>query len=69
MLEVSLGFRFPAPFSPSLRPENANHALKHELRPRSKLGPAEAQASYNARDARLGPEIQSGFLGWLATHA
>jgi hypothetical protein len=53
----------------SLFPENANHVLKQELRPRSEPAPAEVTNSYNGPDARLDPEVQTAILAWLAAHA
>ncbi len=50
-------------------PENANHVLKHEPRPRSALAPAEIAESYNGPDTRLDPEVQTAILAWLAAHA
>jgi len=52
-----------------LYPENANHVLKQEPRPRSALAPAEIAGSYNGPDTRLDPEIRAGILTWLAAHA
>jgi len=52
-----------------LFPENANHVLKQEPRPRSALAPAEIAGSYNAPDARLDPQAQASILEWLAAHA
>lgn len=52
-----------------LFPENANHVLKQELRPRSELAPAEVADSYNGPDTRLDPEVKAGILEWLAAHA
>jgi pimeloyl-ACP methyl ester carboxylesterase len=52
-----------------LFPENANHVLKEELRPRSALVPTEIAESYNGPDTRLDPEVQAGLLEWLAAHA
>jgi hypothetical protein len=52
-----------------LIPENANHVLKHEPRPRSELVPAEVAASYNSPDTQLDPEVQASILEWLAAHA
>ncbi|MHB1133117.1 MAG: alpha/beta hydrolase family protein [Chloroflexota bacterium] len=49
-----------------LYPEDANHVLKHEPRPRAELAPAEAVASYNAPEARLDPQALAGILDWLA---
>lgn len=52
-----------------LFPENANHVLKQELRPRSELVPAEMVESYNAPDTRLDQEALTNILEWLAAHA
>ena len=52
-----------------LFPENANHVLKEELRPRSELVPAEITESYNGTGTRLDPETLASILEWLAAHA
>jgi len=52
-----------------LFPENANHVLKQELRPRSKLVPAEVTESYNGPETHLDPQALASLLEWLATHA
>jgi len=52
-----------------LFPENANHVLKEELRPRSELVLAEAMESYNAPNTRLSPQTLASILEWLAAHA
>ena len=52
-----------------LFPENANHVLKQELRPRSELVQAEVMKSYNGPDARLDPQAMSSILEWLAAHS
>ena len=52
-----------------LFPENANHVLKQEPRPRSELVPAEMAESYNGPDTRLDPEALASILEWLAAHA
>jgi uncharacterized protein len=52
-----------------LFPENANHVLKQELRPRAKLVPAEITQSYNGPDTRLDPQALASILEWLAAHA
>jgi uncharacterized protein len=52
-----------------LFPENANHVLKHEPKPRSELVAAEVTVGYNASDAQLDPEVQASILEWLAAHA
>ena len=51
-----------------LFPENANHVLKEELRPRSELVPAEITESYNGPDTHLDQETLTHILEWLATH-
>jgi pimeloyl-ACP methyl ester carboxylesterase len=52
-----------------LFPENTNHVLKQELRPRSELVPAEIAESYNGPDTHLDPEVLASILEWLAAHA
>jgi hypothetical protein len=52
-----------------LFPENANHVLKYEPKPRSELNAAEVQAGYNAPGARVDPEAMNSILEWLAAHA
>jgi uncharacterized protein len=52
-----------------LFPENANHVLKQELRPRSELVPVEITESYNGPDTRLDPQSLASILEWLAAHA
>lgn len=52
-----------------LFPENANHVLKYEPKPRSELVAAEMSNSYNAPDARLDPEGVAAILDWLRAHA
>ncbi|HEU0002830.1 MAG TPA: alpha/beta fold hydrolase [Ktedonobacteraceae bacterium] len=51
-----------------LFPENANHVLKQELRPRSELAQAEAMKNYNGPDTHLDPQAMSSILEWLAAH-
>jgi alpha-beta hydrolase superfamily lysophospholipase len=51
-----------------LFPEDANHILKHEPRPRSELALPEVVARYNAPDARLDPDALAAILAWLAAH-
>jgi len=50
-------------------PQNANHVLKHEPRPRSELEAAEVAARYNAPDAVLDSEPVAAILAWLAAHS
>ena len=45
-----------------LFPENANHVLKQELRPRSELGPAEVATGYNSPKTYLDPQALAGIL-------
>ena len=52
-----------------LFPENANHVLKQELRPRTELVPVEIAQSYNGPDTRLDPEALASILEWLTAHA
>jgi uncharacterized protein len=52
-----------------LFPENANHVLKEELKPRAELAPAEVAAGYNSADARLDPDTMASIVGWLKAHA
>jgi uncharacterized protein len=49
-------------------PENANHVLKQELRPRSELTAAEATESYNGPNTRLDSQAVAAILDWLAAH-
>lgn len=49
-------------------PENANHVLKHEPRPRSELVPAAITESYNGPDTQLDAEALAGILEWLTAH-
>jgi alpha-beta hydrolase superfamily lysophospholipase len=46
-------------------PENANHVLKHEPRPRDELVQAEAMQRYNAADASLDREAVADIEAWL----
>jgi hypothetical protein len=51
-----------------LFPENVNHVLKHQPKPRSELAAAEVTVGYNAPDAQLDPEAKASILEWLAAH-
>lgn len=51
-----------------LFPENANHVLKEELRPRSALVPVEITESYNGPDTHLDPQTVAGIREWLTAH-
>lgn len=52
-----------------LFPENANHILKYEPRPRSELAAGEVVTGYNAPDARLDPDALASIVEWLAAHS
>ncbi|MGH7608967.1 MAG: alpha/beta hydrolase [Candidatus Dormibacteria bacterium] len=52
-----------------LFPENANHILKHEPRPRGELTQAEVMPRYNAPDAFLDPDTVAAVVSWLNAHA
>ena len=52
-----------------LFPENANHVLKQELRPRSELVAAEVLPGYNGPDTRLDPQALASIMEWLAAHS
>jgi pimeloyl-ACP methyl ester carboxylesterase len=49
-------------------PENTNHVLKYESKPRSELTQPEALPRYNAPDARLDPDAMSSIVTWLTSH-
>jgi hypothetical protein len=51
-----------------LFPEDANHVLKYEPRPRAELASAEVAAGYNAPDAYLDPDAMSSIQKWLLEH-
>jgi hypothetical protein len=51
-----------------LFPENTNHVLKEELRPRSELVLDEIEG-YNAPNAHLDQQALTSILEWLAAHA
>ena len=46
-------------------PENANHVLKHELRPREELTAEPAITGYNGAESMLDPETLWTTLEWL----
>jgi pimeloyl-ACP methyl ester carboxylesterase len=52
-----------------LFPEEANHVLKHEPRPRDELAQGEAMQRYNAADAALDPETVAAIVAWLTARA
>lgn len=49
-------------------PEDADHILKHESRPRAALTAEAAMASYNADDRDLDAETTSTIVAWLREH-
>ena len=49
-------------------PENANHVLKYEPKPRSELTATDVSARYNAPDAYLDPEAVTGIMEWLSAN-
>lgn len=51
-----------------LFPENANHVLKYEPKPRSELAQPEVVPRYNAPDAHLDPGTLADILAWLTAH-
>jgi hypothetical protein len=46
-------------------PEDANHVLKHESRPREELAQAEVMLRYNADDASLDADTAAAIVAWL----
>jgi hypothetical protein len=52
-----------------LFPEDANHILKYEPRPRAGLATEAALDNYNGPDARLDPQALASILTWLTAHA
>ncbi len=46
-------------------PDNANHVLKYEPRPREQLSPVEIANSYNAEEATLDPQAVEMITSWL----
>jgi hypothetical protein len=48
-----------------LFPDDANHVLKHESRPRSELNAANALSSYNGPDATLDSDAMARITEWL----
>lgn len=46
-------------------PENANHVLKHEEKPRESLDALYVTLHYNVADAELDGEAANAILGWL----
>lgn len=52
-----------------LFPENANHVLKHEAKPRAELSAAHVVASYNGPDGTLDSDAMTSIVEWLVSHA
>jgi pimeloyl-ACP methyl ester carboxylesterase len=52
-----------------LFPENTNHVLKQELRPRSELAQADVLPGYNGPDTHLDPPSLAAIVEWLASHS
>jgi hypothetical protein len=50
-------------------PEDANHVLKYESRPRSELNAAQALTSYNGPDTRLDRDAMASIIQWLLANA
>jgi alpha-beta hydrolase superfamily lysophospholipase len=46
-------------------PENANHVLKHEVKPREEITAQYAAISYNSPDAELDTEAANSIFNWL----
>jgi hypothetical protein len=46
-------------------PDNANHVLKHEPKPREQLSPAEVVNSYSAADTALDSQVVETIIAWL----
>jgi alpha-beta hydrolase superfamily lysophospholipase len=46
-------------------PENANHVLKHEAKPREEINAQHATLSYNAPNAELDRDATEAVLNWL----
>jgi len=52
-----------------LFPEDANHVLKHEAKPRAELNAQHVAASYNAADATLDSDAMTSIVEWLVSRA
>ena len=46
-------------------PEDANHLLKHEEKPRQKLNARNVGSHYNSADARIDEEASGSIFRWL----
>ena len=51
-----------------LFPDDANHVLKREPRPRFELTQSDALPRYNAPDTHLDPQAMTDILAWLTAH-
>jgi hypothetical protein len=49
-------------------PEDANHVLKHEPKPRAELVTGDVLANYNGPGAELDPEATTSIVDWLVAH-
>jgi hypothetical protein len=49
-------------------PEDANHVLKHEPKPRAELLTGDVLANYNGPGAELDPEATATIVDWLLAH-
>jgi hypothetical protein len=49
-------------------PDNANHVLKHEPRPREQLTPADIMNSYSAAETVLDSQVVETISAWLKAH-
>lgn len=49
-------------------PENANHVMKQETRPRQELNAAQTVTSYNGPDTKLDPDSIATITQWLVAH-
>lgn len=47
-------------------PEDANHVLKYEPKPRDELNAGQAVANYNGADSKLDQETMAAIIQWLA---
>jgi uncharacterized protein len=52
-----------------LFPEEANHVLKYEPRPREDLAQGDAMQRYNAAEASLDPDSVAAIVAWLTARA
>ena len=50
-------------------PENANHLMKHEDKPKEELNARYVGSHYNSADARLDEEAANAIYGWLSEKA